>query len=801
MAFKLPSLSKAAKEEQGEAGDRFALEALMHDPEQTVMEERFIPELPTPTIVPMAAPAPAPAPAPASAPREAVRESVADVASAGVAAAAAAATGAGAGAAIASPDAVPLPLIGKLPQQKQIRLLLIVLGTGLLLTILFLWLSAKSSAMSSTQTQIAGDALMHSQRIGKATPNAIQGNPEAFKQLADSRKEFNQDLSILMKGGDYKGHNVGAPSAQMDSKLAEVSKVWSNTDKAAETILKLQKELTSFGVTLQKLNGISPNLLDLSEQISTLKTQTGATPREIAASSQLVMLTQRLGRSANEFLTSEGVNPETAFLLGKDTNTFRDIVSGFLNGSDVLRLSASKSEEERSKLTELEKSFADYQESVASILGNMQNFVSAKQSEQLIFTENETLKQRLSALQDTYRDAQDTQSIWFWLMLLAALVTLLAAAGIAWVQVQDGRRRTHEADVRRMEAEEQRLQAIKQEEDASNANDQNQAAILRLMNELQEVADGDLTVQATVSEDITGAIADSVNYTVEELRGLVGRVTATAQQVTVASDQAQSISIELLAASQRQSRDIQETTQAVLDMATQITDVSKSASESAEVARQSVSAAEEGSKAVENAISGMNEIREHIQETSKRIKRLGESSQEIGEITELISDITEQTNVLALNAAIQAASAGEAGRGFSVVAEEVQRLAERSGAATKQIGALVRTIQTDTHDAVVAMERSTQGVVEGAKLSDAAGAALSDIRRVSNRLAELIQSISSTTEQQANSANGVATNIQNILSVTEKTREGTRQTALSIRELSKLAEDLKSSVSRFRVTN
>ncbi|MFJ2989777.1 methyl-accepting chemotaxis protein [Collimonas sp. NPDC087041] len=797
MAFKLPSLSKAAKEEQGEAGDRFALEALMHDPEQTVMEERFIPEPQSaPTIVPAAAPAPAPASAPT--PREAVRESIANAASAGVAAAASATA---AGPAIASPDAVPLPLIGKLPQQKQIRLLLIALGAGLLLTILFLWLSSKSSTMSSTQTQIAGDALMHSQRIGKATPNAIQGNPEAFKQLADSRKEFNQDLNILMKGGDYKGHNIGTPSAQMESKLTEVSKVWSNTDKAADTILKLQKELTSFGVTLQKLNGISPNLLDLSEQISTLKTQSGATPREIAASSQLVMLTQRLGRSANEFLTSEGVNPETAFLLGKDTNTFRDIVSGFLNGSDVLRLSASKSDEERSKLTELETSFAEYQESVASILGNMQNFVSAKQSEQLIFTENETLKQRLGALQDTYRDAQDTQSIWFWLMLLAALATLLAAAGIAWVLVQDGRRRTHEADVRRMEAEEQRLQAIKQEEDASNANDQNQAAILRLMNELQEVADGDLTVQATVSEDITGAIADSVNYTVEELRGLVGRVTATAQQVTVASDQAQSISIELLAASQRQSRDIQETTQAVLDMATQITDVSKSASESAEVARQSVSAAEEGSKAVENAISGMNEIREHIQETSKRIKRLGESSQEIGEITELISDITEQTNVLALNAAIQAASAGEAGRGFSVVAEEVQRLAERSGAATKQIGALVRTIQTDTHDAVVAMERSTQGVVEGAKLSDAAGAALSDIRRVSNRLAELIQSISSTTEQQANSANGVATNIQNILSVTEKTREGTRQTALSIRELSKLAEDLKSSVSRFRVTN
>jgi twitching motility protein PilJ len=234
-------------------------------------------------------------------------------------------------------------------------------------------------------------------------------------------------------------------------------------------------------------------------------------------------------------------------------------------------------------------------------------------------------------------------------------------------------------------------------------------------------------------------------------------------------------------------------------MATQITDVSRSASESAEVARQSVSAAEEGSRAVENAIKGMNEIREQIQETSKRIKRLGESSQEIGEITELISDITEQTNVLALNAAIQAASAGEAGRGFSVVAEEVQRLAERSAAATKQIGALVRTIQTDTHDAVAAMEKSTQGVVEGAKLSDAAGTALHDIRRVSNQLAELIQEISAVTEREARSASGVAENIQSILSATEHTQEGTQQTAHSIRELSRLADELKSSVSRFRI--
>lgn len=694
---------------------------------------------------------------------------------------------------------IRLPIIGKLPLQKQVRILLLVLGASLFAGSVFVYLNTMESIINSLQTQIAGDALMHSQRIGKAAPNAIQGNPEAFKQLEDSRKRFNQDLAILSKGGIYDGRQIDPPTARLAANLAETGKVWASSDQAAETILNLKAELTGFGTTLQALNALSPSLLELTEQISTLKAQGGASPREISAAGQLVMLTQRLGRSANEFLTSEGVNPETAFLLGKDTNTFRDITEGFLNGSEVLRLSATKDEDTKDKLLDLQDVFKEYQQSVASILGNLQNFIAAKQSEQLIFTENEALKERITKLQQTYRSREDSFNWTFWAMLSSALVALVSAAAVALVFLQDGANRTREAELRREAAEAQRQMAQQQEEEAKAANDQNQAAILRLMNELQEVADGDLTVQATVSEDITGAIADSLNYTVEELRGLVGRVTLTAEQVTSASNQAQSISTELLAASQKQSREIQETGQAVLEMAVQITDVSKSANESAEVARQSVTAAEQGSKAVENAIKGMNEIREQIQETSKRIKRLGESSQEIGEITELISDITEQTNVLALNAAIQAASAGEAGRGFSVVAEEVQRLAERSGEATKQIGALVRTIQTDTHDAVAAMEKSTQGVVEGAKLSDAAGAALSDIQRVSNQLAELIQGISLATEQQATSANGVAQNIQNILTVTEHTQEGTQQTAQSIRELSKLAEELKNSVSRFRV--
>jgi twitching motility protein PilJ len=695
---------------------------------------------------------------------------------------------------------VKLPLIGHLPSQRQLSLLSSTLGASILLSVLFVGWNAYNSGVASTRTQIASDVLMHSQRIGKAAPNAIKGNKDATAQLEDSRNELNRALLVLADGGRYAGRSIISAPGSVLPVLNEARKKWTASDKAAATIAKYKWDLAGLDETLQKLNAMSPELLSLTEEVAAARLKQGGSARELAALGRLGMLTQRMSRSASTFLTEGGISSsETAFQLGRDATVFRQTVEGFLGGNSALGLPAVSDGETRENLQALKKGFEDYDKLVKFILDRLEKFSAAKSAERLLFTENEQVRASFAALQGKLREQQDSLGISFWLMVAGLLMTLLSAAAIGRVLLIDSQNRGRASERRRQEAEAMRLKAQQQEEEAKAMNEQNQAAILRLMNELQEVADGDLTVQATVSEDITGAIADSVNYTVEELRGLVGRVTVTAEQVTAASTHAQGISNDLLSASQAQSKEIQEASSTVVKMANEITDVSRSAAESADVARQSVAAARQGATAVQNAIKGMDEIREQIQETSKRIKRLGESSQEIGEITELISDITEQTNVLALNAAIQAASAGEAGRGFSVVAEEVQRLAERSAEAAKQIGALVKTIQTDTHDAVAAMEKSTQGVVEGAKLSDAAGSALQDISQVSDRLAELIQGISYATGMQATSANGVAHNMQHILQVTQQTQDGTQQTASSVRKLTVLAQELKNSVSRFRI--
>jgi twitching motility protein PilJ len=327
----------------------------------------------------------------------------------------------------------------------------------------------------------------------------------------------------------------------------------------------------------------------------------------------------------------------------------------------------------------------------------------------------------------------------------------------------------------------------------------NQDAILRLLDEMGDLADGDLTVSATVTEDMTGAIADSVNFTIDELRNLVTKINTTTLQVASAAQETQATALHLTDASDHQAQQITEVSSAITEMAGSIEQVSQNASQSSDVATQSVNLAGQGNKAVKKAIHGMDTIREQIQETSKRIKRLGESSQQIGDIVELINDIAEQTNILSLNAAIQATMAGEAGRGFAVVADEVQRLAERSGNATKQIDALVKTIQSDTNEAISSMERSTTEVVSGAKLSQDAGTSLEQIEAVSLRLADLINNISTAAKQQARAAVSTSDNMNVIQEITMQTSTGTNESAASIGRLLELTNELRTSVSGFKL--
>ncbi|MDI9335355.1 MAG: methyl-accepting chemotaxis protein [Cytophagales bacterium] len=630
-------------------------------------------------------------------------------------------------------ERLTVPILGSKTLERHQRICMFVLALMLLiLGATTAWIVIQSDR-TAKQVGAAAQSLLQSQRLAKSATQALIGNLGAFTELSESHDALNKNINALRDGNESLG--VGAVSEDLQADLKSLKPSLDKNGKNVKLILDQKNFLVELSGALRGMNRRSSDLAEMAEFVSSLKLQQNAPAQEISTAGELVMLTQR---------------------------------------------------------DELLKLYDETRTQAVGILGNLQGMVDVRDAQNGILAESEPLRQQLDALQAKLSKQSDIEPWVLALLAIAGVFATLAAVGLVYVQVLDGRRRQSQAEM-------QTLAAQTQEMEAKRLNDANQAAILRLMNEMQNVADGDLTQEATVTEDITGAIADSVNYTVEALRSLVGNVHKTSSLVASTTSQVEASSNQLLAASTQQLIDIRQTGQSVLAMADRMTQASSLADESASVAKQFLTAANSGLSAVQSTMGGMSAIRNQIQETAKRMKRLDESSQEIGEMTDLISDITEQTNVLALNAAIQAASAGEAGRGFTVVAEEVQRLAERSGDATRQISNLVKAIQSDTQEVVASMEVSTRGVVSGAQLSENAGAALSEIDRISKQLTGLIERISSGTANEAREASAVAATIQNISTVTQRTSEGTEANAKMVRELSVMADDLKRSVARFKL--
>ena len=681
----------------------------------------------------------------------------------------------------------PTPLLGRLNLKAQSVILLGALAATVGVAVSLSVYERQQDRTQAMQNEVVGDTLMHSQRLAKAANMAVRGNVQAYGQLTSSRDYLSGAVSALENGGDVGRFHVPPLPDKLDAEARRFGTAWADVSPSVDSLIEYQPVLVRFAELVNEISAVDRDLRAAQHAAAAnLREGSSSVPDQLL----FARLSSQRRTIMGEILRMHGngaYDGRDAVALADAIENFAVTVETALNGDFSRQTSAIRNAEAREGLRRAQPLANQFVKLALEAQKALPALQQARHAGLDVFNKSDELTQTANALRSMLVEGRNVQSSVQWAILGFASAAVLSLLLLCKAYYDDSKLQADRSIDKRLEQE------------ASRINDQNQAAILRLMNELQKVADGDLTVQATVSDDITGAIADSINYTVEELRSLVGRINRTAAAVAEASASAQVTASHLQAVSEQQSREIRETGEAVLNMAAQIKQVSASASESAEVARQSLSAASRGRDAVQNAIAGMGGIREQIQDTAKRIKRLGESSQEIGEIVELISNITEQTNVLALNAAIQAASAGEAGRGFTVVAEEVQRLAERSAEATRQISALVKAIQTDTHDAVAAMERSTQGVVRGAKLSDEAGMALIGIGQVSQELADLIMRISRTTENQAASASSVAQSIQRILLVNSQTNEGTQQTAGSILQLSELARELKNSVARFRV--
>ena len=614
-------------------------------------------------------------------------------------------------------------------------------------------------------TRSLGELRLLSQTISRqATEATASGTPESIKNLTDSQKAFADNLET-----------VKDIHPNTDT-LRDVETQWKSISENIDLIASQQKIINQLYDTNIAISESIPGIqAEYNLMVDQMARQNVPANQVVIAKNQ-VFIAERILRSIGSVLTGSANSRESADDFSSDTETFASYLNAQLNGSADLGVERINDPEMRDSLTSIQSEYdAVLKSAAATVLKNSSQIVKVRQASSSIFEQSDALLSNLNKLSGGTGLAIAIPALGIILALIAFLFCVFKLL------------------VLRGESDKKRVSRLQDE------YDRNQNAILRLLDEIADLADGDLRSYATVSEDFTGAIADSINFAIDQLRDLVSRITETSQEVAQYTASTQGITNQLAEASEHQAQEIAGASAAINEMAMSIDQVSSNAEESAVVAERSVKIAANGANVVNRSIEGMDIIREQIQETSKRIKRLGESSQEIGNIVALINDIADQTNILALNAAIQASMAGEAGRGFAVVADEVQRLAERSASATKQIETLVKTIQTDTNEAVISMEQTTSEVVRGANLSKDAGVALDEIQNVSGNLAKLIANISDAAKLQSASAGHIATTMNVVQEITSQTTTATFDTARSVSELANMAEALRESVTDFKL--
>ena len=614
-------------------------------------------------------------------------------------------------------------------------------------------------------TRSLGDLRLLSQTISRqATEATASGTPDAIKKLTESQKSFAENLETVK--------DIHASTDALRQVDAQWKKVSENIDLIASQ-QKIINQLYDTNIAIsESIPGIQAEYNLMVDQMA----RQNVPANQVVIAKNQVFIAERILRSIGSVLTGSANSRESADDFSSDTETFASYLNAQLNGSADLGVERINDPEMRDSLTSIQSEYdAVLKSAAATVLKNSSQIVKVRQASSSIFEQSDALLSNLNKLSGGTGLAIAIPALGLILALIAFLFCVFKLL------------------VLRGESDKKRVSRLQDE------YDRNQNAILRLLDEIADLADGDLRSYATVSEDFTGAIADSINFAIDQLRDLVSRITETSQEVAQYTASTQGITNQLAEASEHQAQEIAGASAAINEMAMSIDQVSSNAEESAVVAERSVKIAANGANVVNRSIEGMDIIREQIQETSKRIKRLGESSQEIGNIVALINDIADQTNILALNAAIQASMAGEAGRGFAVVADEVQRLAERSASATKQIETLVKTIQTDTNEAVISMEQTTSEVVRGANLSKDAGVALDEIQNVSGNLAKLIANISDAAKLQSASAGHIATTMNVVQEITSQTTTATFDTARSVSELANMAEALRESVTDFKL--